>query len=240
MLFFSLVIPAMASRVTTDEHSVNISNGPAVESFSLNTKTYRTEYRTESIERTCYRQIIIGYQTICNRFLVSSSEIMDRDHDHGHDGDHRGPERRPMPYPYPYPLPRPPVCYQQPIYQTIPYSCWQTVSLPYEVFDHDSVANLNVNISSAPTSKPPTQNCGINFFLNGDSLNATNTCSDYIALLHQSVEDHGNVKNYTTSIKILDAETVLAPMNGKLEDMQVNGNEQVLFLAIQMFKFDCL
>lgn len=95
-----------------------------------------TEYKVEDIPSTCYRQEIIGYNTICN-------------------GGYYGPGY-PRPYPGPYypgpyyPGPYSRQCYQTPIYRTIPYSCIRTVRTAFEVkdFDVDTKVILNVVNSS--------------------------------------------------------------------------------------------
>ena len=104
----------------------------------------------------------------------------------------------------------------------------QTISVPYEVVDHQSTANVNVKVSAAPATKPQSGSCGINFSLNGDAFAATNTCVDYLALSNQVVTDQGNAKSYSYAIKLYDAETVFAPLAGKLQDMHVEGDDLVV------------
>jgi hypothetical protein len=155
--------------------------------------------------------------------LINKDNDHERDHDHDRGGDHGrgGYEPRPMPRPVP-------VCYSQPVYRIEAYSCWETVSVPYEVFDHTTTANVNVKISPTPETRPVVNNCGVNFSLTGDYLIPTNTCSEYVAVANKTFENDGNVKNYTYAIKLLDAETVLAPLAGKLQGLQVNGSDLVV------------
>ena len=144
------------------------------------------------------------------------------DHDGGnhgggdHDGDHGGGS---------YPTPRQPVCHDEPVYRDEAYSCMETVQIPYEVFDHNTEATVNVRISAAPSTKPQAGNCGIDFNLNGDNLSATNTCADYLAFANIGSMGSGYSKSYNYDVKLFDAAAVLAPLNGNLQDMHVDGSD---------------
>ncbi|MDO9183400.1 MAG: hypothetical protein Q7U04_13380 [Bacteriovorax sp.] len=138
------------------------------------------------------------------------------------------PRPDPRPDPRPYPRPRPPVCYNEPIYTTVAYSCLETISIPVQVIDHKTTANINAKVSAAPITKPQTGNCGINFNLDGDNLGITNTCVDYLAIANKTVEENRDVKNYNFAIKLYDAETIFAPLAGKLQEMHLEGAELVV------------
>lgn len=254
LLMTCLTTSAFAS--TSDFHSVIIENNEKTDSFALNTETTRTEYRTEVVQDTCYRQEIVGYRRVCNGFVSFNQIIGVEPKDVGphpapgpHPRDPRDPppERKdprpeprpnprpeprpeprpnpyPNPYPYPEPRPRPPVCYDEPIYREVAYSCMRTISVPYEVLDHQSTANVNVKLSAAPVSKPQSGNCGINFRLDGDNFQATNSCSDYLAMANVGRQDLGNVKNYSYAINLFDAQKVFAPLAGGLTEMHMDGN----------------
>ena len=270
--------PTFAASTTTDLRTVNVQNVVTNEVFALNTQSNRTEYRSEDVMSTCYRQEFSGYRRVCDSFGdirhgIGSVNVQDKradlgtiggiiannnhgggdhgggdhgggdhgggdhgggdhgggdhgggdhgggdhgggDHggDHGNDGDH-GPRV---------------VCHDEAEYRTVAYSCTETISVPYEVFDHNSTANVKVRVSAAPSSKPQTGNCGIDFNLSGDLLTASNSCSEYVALANQTVENLGNLKNYNYDVKLLDAQVVLAPLAGNLQEMKVNGTDLVV------------
>ena len=104
----------------------------------------------------------------------------------------------------------------------------KTIAVPYEVFDHNSKANVFVKVAGAPSARPQSGNCGIRFSLNGSALAVANTCDDYLAVYNKTVEDHGNEKNYNYSVKLYNAETVLAPLAGGLQDMHMDGDDLVV------------
>ena len=234
VLIATISIPTFAASTTTEFRAVSVQNTETNEVFALNTQSNRTEYRSEIVMSICYRQEFSGYRTFCDSFgdirhVIGSANIKEKktdlrtiaggnrgggDHggDHGHYGDYR---------------PRV-VCRDEAVFRTVAYSCMETVSVPYEVFDHNSTANVKVKISAAPSSKPQTGNCGIIFNLNGDLMTAMNSCVEYLALSNQTVDSLGNLKNYSYDIKLLDAQIVLAPLAGNLSDMQVNGTDLVV------------
>jgi len=147
------------------------------------------------------------------------------------------PEPKPNPRPDPRPDPdhghehdhdRTPICHDEPVYRTVAYSCMKAISVPYEVFDHNSKANVVVKVAAAPSKKPQSGNCGIKFNLGGAALAVTNTCDDYLAVYNKTVEGHGDEKNYNYSVKLYNAETVLAPLAGGLQDMHMDGDDLVV------------
>jgi hypothetical protein len=292
-LIATISIPTFAASTTTDLRTVSVQNAETNEVFTLNTQSNRTEYRSEIVMSTCYRQEFSGYRRICDSFgdirhIIGSANLQekkadlgtiaggklgadrggghqggghqggghqggghqggghqgggyqggghqggghqggghqgggyqgggyhgggDHDGDYGYDGDH---------------APRV-VCRDEVVYRTVAYSCMETISIPYEVFDHNSTANVKVKISAAPSSKPQTGNCGIIFNLTGDLMTAKNSCVEYLALANQTVDNLGNLKNYNYDVKLLDTQIVLAPLAGNLSDMQVNGTDLVV------------
>lgn len=183
-LMISLSLPTYAIS-SMDQHIVVVQNNETSDNFSLITQITRTEYRMETREGTCYRQAISGYRRVCDRY-DGIHEILDTKNVKSIDsrlalnnrplpgpepknpGRVQKPEPRPIPRPEPRPVPRQPVCHDEPVYSTEAYSCLKTVSVPYEVFDHQETANVSVQVTAAPASKPQTENCGIRFSLYGD------------------------------------------------------------------------
>lgn len=219
----TLSTSAFSASTTSDQHYVIIQNSETADSFGLNTETNRTEYRTETERSICFRDVFDGYQTICNGVyvgLVDKDYDHDRDHDHDHDHDGRRGQYEPRPMP--------PACYTRPIYRSEMYTCWKPVSVPYDVFDHASTANVTVKIAAPPESLPANSNCGVRFTLAGDYMSAANNCAQYIAIAGQTVSGSGYIKNYKYEIKLLDAEVLLAPLAGNLEGLEVNGSELVV------------
>jgi len=262
-LLTSLAATSYAS--TSDFHSVIVENNEKQDTFSLNTVTTRTEYRTEVVPSTCYHQEIVGYRRVCYPLISLNKIIGLTPKDIGvgphpapgpHPRDPRdppperkpqprpdprpeprpvpGPHPAPNPYPYPRPEPgprpepRPPVCYDEPIYREVAYSCMKTISVPYEVLDHESRANVLVKMSAAPASKPQSGNCGINFALQGDNFSAENTCHEYLAIALIGKQENGSVNSYSYFINLFDAERIFAPLAGGLSDMSVDGDTLIV------------
>lgn len=248
MVFASLFLATALSGqliASTDVHSVIIQNGETSEAFNLNTIVMRTEYRYEDVQSTCYDRVFDGYRTVCDNFMgvnqlnknMSVNEVGPHPAPGPHPRDPRDPppetkpgpsyprDPDPTPYPSPYPdYPRERRCYQEAVYRDVVYSCIKRISIPYEVFDHNASANVNVKISSPPASKPQSRYCGIDFILNGDILSAKNTCPEYIATAQVNKNGSGYSTNYSYAINLFDSEKVLAPLAGGLSKMRVEGN----------------
>ena len=235
-LFLTLSVPTFAS--TTDGLTVSVQNNQGSDSFSLNAETTRTEYRTETVETTCYRQVFEGYQTVCDRFnsithTIAGIAVKDVG-PHPDPGPHpTDPGSVPKPTPndpgpsYPDPTPSEPVCHQEAVYSTEAYSCLETVSVPYEVFDHNSTANVNVTVSADAAARAQVGVCGINFTLTGDDLSATNGCSTTLATYTRtsSGANLAYVQNYNYAVKLFDADSIFAPLAGNLQNLKVDGDE---------------
>ena len=80
-----LLLPLSAMADIQGMRSVIVQNNETEENFVLNSEIVRTEYRTQSVESTCYRQEIIGYETVCsdrysrdfdvNRLIATNLEV---------------------------------------------------------------------------------------------------------------------------------------------------------------------
>ncbi len=152
----ALSFSAVASSVDTKTFVYDGSQN-SVELILRAEKTH-TEYRTEDQRTTCYRTEVVGHTTICS-------------------GGSYGPGF-PRPYPgpgyprgpgYPYPGPHyPRQCHSQPVLRTVPYSCIQTVRIPFEVKDFDVDARVIIDV----TKLSPEATSGETFkvTLKGDEL----------------------------------------------------------------------
>lgn len=104
-----------------------------------------------------------------------------------------------------YNTPRGPVCNTVPEYRTVPYSCIQTVRIPYQVKDYDVDANVNINIASIP-GIPAGETFKITLDGTDLSLSALGSKRFFILLKKrdQSTRTQGSVKlidaNYSVSL----------------------------------------
>lgn len=90
-------------------------------------------------------------------------------------------------------------CHTTPYYRSVPYTCIETVSIPYEVKDYDVEANINLSVT-----KLPAQAAGETFIatLNGEKLSLTATGSKKFFILLKKSEVNTTING---SIKFLSA-----------------------------------
>ena len=153
----ALSFSAVASSVDTKTFVYDGSQN-SVELILRAEKTH-TEYRTEDQRTTCYRNEVVGHTTICTGGTYGP----------GYPRPYPGPHypRRGPGYPYPGPhYPR--QCHTQPVIRSVPYSCIQTVRIPFEVKDYDVDARVIIDV----TKISPEATSGETFkvTLNGDEL----------------------------------------------------------------------
>lgn len=208
ILFLALAAgTSMAS--TIDSHTFPIFGNDSEENFLLNTTQTRTAYRQETVARTCYRTEFDGYRNDCNYYPeVRCYETRDSAR----------------------------VCNSVPVYRCQPvaqyrevaYTCYQTISTPYEVADHQVVANFNVKISSKPKEPTNPTGCRVGYTMEGEALRSHADCPSLLVLSNEkrttAIDRAGTViHNYNVALKLLDAEEILAPLEGGVAQMQLEG-----------------
>ena len=211
LLFLLATFQAFAS--TTDGYSLPITGEASEENFSLKTVKTRTEFRNETISKTCFRTVLDGYDTICREEPVpvcyedrQSRRICNTRY-----------ERR---------------CSQHPRYRQQAYTCYETISVPFEVFSHNVLANVNVKSEQAPTStRAPHNSCALNTLLTGDVFSAKAQCNEFIVLASQQAEESRQgdtvVQNRSIQLKLLDYKATLAPVLAGLKDLNLEGQTLV-------------
>lgn len=198
VLSFSAVASTVDTKTFDYDGSVN-----SVELLLKAEKTH-TEYQTETRQSTCYRQEIVGYSTICSNG--------------GYGPGYPGPGY-PHPGPgYPYPGPyRGRSCWSQPIYRSVPYSCMQTVRVPFEVKDYDVDARVIVDVTNL--SSEITTGEKIKVMLKGDSLTflAEGSKKFFIVKKKQDIREsmNGNVKmlDGVLAVELVEAAPVLKALS---------------------------
>lgn len=170
LLAFAMSFATVASTGETKSFVFDGSQN-SVELLLRAEKTH-TEYRYDQVHTTCYRTEIVGYRRICQG------------------GGY------PRPYPGPGPVGH---CYMQPVYRTIPYSCIETVRVPFEVKDYDVDARVMLDISKV-SSLVSTETFKVS--LMGDKLGITASGSKlfFLVLKKQKVDER-----MSGSVKFLDA-----------------------------------
>ncbi len=192
ILALSISLSGLASTGETKSFTFDGSQD-SVDLLLKGEKTH-TEYKVEDVPSTCYREVMVGYQTICTGG--------------GYGG---GYGRR---YPGPYTQ----HCFQRPIYRSVPYSCIRTVRTPFEVkdFDVDTKVTLNISAANAEGAKEK-----LTVSLLGDRLTLTmNGSKKFIGVLKtESVDEQmaGSVKiiNAAYNVELVDVAGVTSALTMK-------------------------
>ena len=198
---------------TTDSHSLPLYSLDKEEDFFLQTMQTRTMYREETVDSTCYRKEFTGYINICNYYPQMVCPTYGGYGRYGGYGGYSGggcysvPDYR---------------CTPQPQYTSIAYTCYQTVSIPYEVNDHQVLANIHINVKKNPKVSTDQnqgsidqqnqetidqnqgsvdsngENCLLDYLMEGESLTATTDCQSLIVLSNQTMNYEGNINQSRT------------------------------------------
>ncbi len=114
------------------------------------------------------------------------------------------------------PPPQPQTCQRIPIYRDVPYTCYEQVRVPYEVFDYNVVANVAVEFGDVPAGISASENVTVE--LRGDSLSMSSTGSKRLILeladLAQNRRLQGNTMmiDVRAKVKLHDAAPVKAAL----------------------------
>lgn len=116
-----------------------------------------------------------------------------------------------------YCTPAPRQCHTRPVYRQIPYSCLETVRIPYEVKDYDVDANITLDVTALPGA---VHGETFKFTLNGEDLTLTATSANkkYFVVLDKreySSSMNGYVKYIDASYKasFIEAAPVLQTLS---------------------------
>lgn len=210
LFLFALMTCSNLMASTIDVHSFPIFGTESEENFLLKTTQTKTAYRHENVARTCYRTEFAGYHHACDYYPeVRCYETRDSA---------RVCNAVPVWS-----------CRQIPQYREVPYTCYKTVTVPYEVFDHNVVSNFNIKITSKPKEPSNPSVCKVVYVMEGEKLTDKAECSDYLILSKQKKTSERNndgslVNSFDVILKLLDAKTILAPLDGGITEMRLEGN----------------
>ncbi len=119
-------------------------------------------------------------------------------------------------------------CWSEPIYRTEPYTCWETVRIPYEVFDYYVQAELAINFGALPAGLAANE--VVTATLSGDSLtlrsSGTRALIVELAALSQAREMRGNTLMIDASAQL--AFHALAPVKAALNMNSVSIKQNVM------------
>jgi hypothetical protein len=210
LIIFLALSATSAMASTVDSHTFPILGTETEENFLLNSTQTKTAYRQETVAHTCFRTELAGYRNACDYYLeVRCYETRDSARVCN-----------------PVPVYR---CQQLPQYRELAYTCYQTVTTPYEVVDHQVVANFNVKITRKPKEPTDPTSCLVGFTMEGELLKSHADCTNYLILSTQQktteVDRAGTVvHNYKVGLKLLDTESTLAPLLGGIAEMHMDGH----------------
>ncbi len=198
---------------TTDSYSLPINGQASEESFILNAIQNKTEYRQEVIQKTCSRTVLVGQDKSCGVVVIPICTST-----YGKRKECK--ERLDV------------QCTETPIYRQEQYSCNDTISIPYEVFSHNSKAIVNVKLPAIPEGSPlPLENCSIDLKLTGGTFSSVADCNRYIVMAKKSASQSRDGQTVTQEqkldITLLNLRDVIAPILGGIEDMRMEGQNLV-------------
>lgn len=213
MLALTLVAVFNTHASTIDGYSLPITGQESVENFTLNTTQTRTEYKQETVARTCWRTVFSGYDQVCRQAPMTNCWI-------GRDGREVCSTQWNT------------HCYQEAQYRQEAYTCYQTVSVPYEVFSNFVKALISVKLPNVPAgSNLPLQTCDINFTLEGGNFSSPANCPEFIVIAKKSISESREgqtvVQERNIEVSLLDAKVVSAPVKGGIGEMRMEGQTLV-------------
>lgn len=207
-LSFALATMLSANASTADSYSLPLVNNDPQINFTLNTVQTRTEYRNESVAKTCYRTEFDGYRNVCQYYpeTYCYEDRMSR----------RICETRSVYR-----------CHSEPVYRTVPYTCYETVRVPYEVFSHNVKSNVTVNKSSDLN----LDNCEVRFVQVGESLKAEGSCASHLIFGKRNATERreGNtlIQDYVYNLTFANTAELIAPVSKGISNMRVEGQNLV-------------
>lgn len=210
ILALALMAGISAHASTVDGYTLPITGVQTEENFTMNAVQTRTEYRNETVANTCWRTVADGYQTFCRQ----EPEVYCRQDGRGGQYCSTVFNNR---------------CYTQMQYRQEPYTCYQTVAVPYEVFSNNVKANVNVKVTNVPGDvEAPHNTCGIDFTLQGSNFKSVANCPEFIVLAKQLLLNESRVgdtvtQNRSIDITLLDSKKIAAPTKGGIANMKFSG-----------------
>lgn len=183
-----------------ESQTITYDGSQSVTQITLRGEKTRTEYKNEETPWTCYKEGIVGYETVCTSgpFPV------------GLPGSFPGGLNDPR---YRFPIGMYPGygrCNRMPIYRSVPYSCTRNIRSSYQVKEYDVVANITVNVTNKSSSAANEQ---IKLSLVGEKIEVSSTSNKYLVSVKKGIEGsavNGSVKTLDAAVmvELVDASSV--------------------------------
>lgn len=206
----SVLLGTAAFADTKDLKKFTFDGAPTAQTFELSAEKNHVEYKYETVTKTCYRQEFVGYRTHCE----TRYDRVCRDERSCYivNGVRQCSVRTVC-----HSVPRH-HCYQVAEYRTVPYTCQETVKIPYTVKDYDVKAQVKVSFGQVPQGLKVKE--AFELVLSGDKLTikATNKKSNVLVFAHTKQHDHhaGMLKTIDAEIQIdfIALEDLTGPLEG--------------------------
>lgn len=224
-LIFVAGVPALAS--TKDIKQFVFVGDKVEDSFVLNAQKTHTEYRTDVITTTCYREEFAGYHQVCRTDYRTECH-QERRCRIVHNVRECWYENVCRQYPYTH-------CYQEPYYYTVPYTCQKTVQVPFEVKDFDVQAKVRVNYGALPEGLKLSETFSLELVGDQLVLKTLKEKSNALIFVDKQVSEFlaGGLKTieatYTLEFVALDA--IAKPLTTKPSGFAVSNNENFSFVT---------
>lgn len=180
----ALTLSFSAISSTTDTKTFVYDGTQNSVELVLRAEKTHTEYNVEDVISTCYRTEIAGHRTICTGTTYPGPYYPGPYYP--------GPHRVPGPYSR--------QCYSEPMYRQVPYSCMQTVRLPYQQKDFDVEARVIVDVTKL--SNEITTGETFKVSLEGDTLVFTASGSKKFFIVKKKQDIRSSMNG---SVKMIDA-----------------------------------
>lgn len=216
---FALGIQAQAS--TTDSKLFLFDGVKTQDNFVLNTEKTHTEYRTEVVNKTCYRQVFDGYRQQCETRYETRCRI---EQDCRIVNGTRICEDRQICHNYPRTY-----CYQVAEYRTEAYTCQETVAVPYSVKDFDVQSTVKVVYGAAPAGLSVNESLALSLVGDQLALSAKNVKSNVLIFVDKQVHENlaGALKTIdaTYTLSFMNLADVVGPLSSKPTNFVLSGTE---------------
>ena len=213
ILTFALIAGFNSYASTLDGYTLPISGQESEENFILNAIQTKIEHRQEVITKTCSRTVLVRNDKSCNLELVPRCW-------YGHDRARICKNELEV------------VCRETPQYRQEYYTCYETLSIPHEVFSYNSKAIVNVKLPNVPEGASlPLERCNINFKLDGGSFTPTANCYEFMVLAKKSASESREgqtvTQDHKLDISLVNLKDIIAPIKGGISEMRVEGQNLV-------------
>ncbi len=223
LLSVILATGVFAQAGTVDSKIFSFNGSKPQDDFVLNAEKTHTEYRTEVINKTCYRDEFIGYVRQCETryetrcHIVRECQIVNGNRQCW---DRQVCEQYPQTY-----------CYDVPQYRTVAYACQETISVPYSVKDYDVQATVKVIYGALPAGL--SANEGFKVELLGDQVSLTARNAKSNLLIFADVQSHENLAgtlktmDVTYTLRFMSLADVAGPLSAEPTNFILTNNENL-------------